>query len=158
MNTSDNVYFYTTSGMRDATRSLGVVLRWVTIILLMITPLRTVIADSGHCDMADMSNMDSMSNMVHMSGFDSSVHVDSTSLKSITKTVNADMSAHKCCKEGVSNNCQHHCGMNIHVSMFIQSVSFIQASFTTSLFETAIYSPVFRQQTPLLRPPSSLNS
>jgi len=149
--------------MRDATRSLGIVLRWMTIIMLMITPLRTVIADSGHCDMSDMSNMDSMSNMVHMSGFNSSVPVnlvqaDSAPLESIAKAVNDEMSIHKCCKEGVSNNCQHHCGMNIHVSMFIQSVSFVQTSFTTSLFETSVYSPVFRQQTPLLRPPSSLNS
>lgn len=132
--------------------SLGVVLRWVTIILLMITPLRAVIAGSHHCN---MKNMAEMSGMAHMSDSTSSAQADYSSLKSITKTVNNGMSVHKCCKEGASHNCQHHCGMSIHVSMFIQSVSFIQTSFITNLSETVINHTVFRQQSPLLRPPLS---
>lgn len=137
--------------MRDATRFLGMVLRWMMVVMLMITPLRTVMADGGHCDMANMSGMDNMA--VHMSRSDSSSQSDSA----LAKTMD-DMPTHKCCEEGGSNNCQHHCGMDIHVSMFVHSVTFIHTSFTSSLFETTIDYPVFRQRTPLLRPPSSLNS
>ena len=165
MNRNDNIYFSSLPKMRNVTRSLGIVLRWVTVIMLMITPLRTVVADGGHCHMANMSSMGNMAahkTGVHMSSVrmsrsgslvQSSAQPDST----FAKTMN-DMSVHKCCEEGGSGHCQCHCGMNIHVSMFIQSISFMQTSFTASLSEATIYSPVFRQQTPLLRPPSSLNS
>ena len=131
-------------------RVQNIVMRGFLVIFLMITPLRSVLASPGNCDMADMDMAQTLTQ---------GVFLESASPDSLNpKLQNNDDSVHQCCDETTALNCQNHCGMNVYVSILLQSPSLIESGVAASQFETVSLYPVFRQQTPLLRPPPHLHS
>jgi hypothetical protein len=113
------------------------------IILLMITPMRSVTAGQvSHCDTDEMSNMTSASHQMHMSQADI---VDSHQ----DKQQNAGQDC--CCCD--ADSCASNCDMGMTTSILMQNSTY------TPVFVSAVYIELFsskilaRALTPPTRPP-----
>ncbi len=149
----------------------GTVLHWVMIVMLMITPLRAVIAGESYCDMEamDMSHMshEALMSDTEVTGDASAVPVVGTDIdnKVISAFISTDLpvdmsekTMSKCCLEGGFSHCNNHCDMSVHFSMLLQPAIFTTESSVISQSDLLNEQPVFRQQSPLLRPPLSILS
>ncbi len=124
-------------------------LRYLLVILLIIAPLRSVLAEQGsHCDMANMSAemaTDSIHHMHHME--QASSHTG--------KTEQAPLSHNCCCCEG--NSCASNCEMSVSASIFMQASSYVPVF--VSAADTVLYSSdvLARALAPPSRPPLNLS-
>jgi len=128
-------------------------LNYVLIILLMVAPLRGVVA--AHCDMVKMSmqEMDVSSNTIVMHA--PMMH-DMSAMQS-TGSVPADTSKHHCCDDA-SASCSGVCDLGISFSLMLQEISYspvYKSSFNSVPFTSKI---LFRELTPPSRPPATFHS
>ncbi len=132
-------------------------LHYVLIILLMIAPLRGVVATQ--CNMGDMGEMDISSSSDVMPGsvilaYDME-HDMSAMLSADSKT--SEMNEHGCCDDA-SVNCSGACDLGVNISLVLQETSFA-AVYQNSINSVLISSKtLFRELTPPSRPPANLHS
>ncbi len=144
---------------------LSRVLHWFVIIMLMITPMRAVVAGQSHCDMAMNGVSQAMSDnmrLVHKASR-SSINKSSTVMIAVispeaseTAIPDSQMTEHKCCLETGYSHCNNHCDMSMHFTMMLQPTVFDSSIVLVSQIELMSEQPVFRQQSPLLHPPTQL--
>ena len=120
-------------------------LRYVLIILLMFSPLRSVTA--APCDMADMD--DSSHSTVMMT------HDMSTMLSA--DSMHPEVNGYNCCDD-ISINCTGGCDLVINASLLMQET--LYAPVYTNSFKSLASSSktLFRELTPPSRPPANLHS
>ena len=131
-------------------------LRYLLIILLMITPLRSVMAEQGsHCDMDDMPGMSStaitsntMANQMHMSQADNAqVDIDAPQYK--------QMQHECCCCDG--DSCANNCDMGLSISILMQDSAFSPVFVSASYIKLFSSDILARALTPPTRPPLKLS-
>lgn len=122
-------------------------MHYVIIILLMITPLRSVLASApalSYCDMADMDmTAKTMSMQMHV------VSVDAV----INKQAETDHK-YSCC-DGAT--CASNCDMGMSVSILIQSSSYLPVYINTTTLTLPASNLLVRALTPPSRPPVILS-
>jgi hypothetical protein len=126
-------------------------LHYVLIILLMLAPLRSVMAvEQAPCDMADM-DMEKTSMSMPVMDHDMSSH----EMSSDHMQVEQSAATHQCCC--CDSDCLSGCDMGMTASLFIQ------ASVFTPVFINTSSSPGFNSEilaralTPPSRPPANLS-
>ncbi len=120
-------------------------LHYVLIILLMLAPLRSVMA--APCDMASMD--DSSNDAVMMAH-------DMSSMLSVDSKY-SEVNDYNCCDD-ISFSCTGGCDLVINASLLMQE-TFYAPVYTNSFKSLASSSrTLFREITPPLRPPENLHS
>ncbi|NOQ70185.1 MAG: hypothetical protein GQ573_08770 [Gammaproteobacteria bacterium] len=128
-------------------------LHYVLIILLMIAPLRGVVATQ--CNMGDMGEMDISSASAVMLSSAILAHDMSAMLSTDSKI--SEMNEHGCCDDA-SVNCSGACDLGVNISLVLQETSFA-AVYQNSINSVLISSKtLFRELTPPSRPPANLHS
>ena len=122
-------------------------MHYVLIILLMITPLRSVLASMpalSHCDMADMDmTVKTMSMQMQ------AVSVDTV----INKQAETDNTC--CCCDGAT--CASNCDMGMSASILIQSSNYTPVFINTKTLTLSASNLLVRALTPPSRPPVILS-
>lgn len=129
-------------------------LRYLLVILLMLTPLRAVMAvQSSHCDMAEM-DMDVTT--VSMSDQGHDMH-DMSSHEMSAMQVSDDQSAgnQQCCC--CDSDCASNCDMNLTASLYMQASSYSPLYLSTSNSSAFNSEVLVRALTPPSRPPAKLS-
>lgn len=119
-------------------------LHYLLILLMMVAPLRGVIA--APCDMTEMN----ASSDAVMMGHDMSAMLSTDSMESETK-------GNSCCDD-ISINCSGDCDMGINVSLVLQGISYSPVYQNSFSLNSLSYKILFRELTPPSRPPASLHS
>ncbi len=137
-------------------------LNYVLIILLILAPLRSVLASQlMACDMEETSAVvmaeagDSMNHCEHLS-HDMSIDMPQD------KQLSDDSASHKntvqvtsCCSD---DSCKSNCHFAVSASLFIQNSEYLPMLFSTDVFETSVTTLLVRELSPPSRPPLSFYS
>ena len=130
-------------------------LHYVLIILLMIAPLRGVIAVP--CDMQEMNASSRATVMPGTVMSDSVMPAHDMSAMLSTDSMSSGMIEHGCCDDSTVN-CSADCDLGINFSLISQETSYspvFNNSFKSVSFSSKI---LFRELTPPSRPPANLHS
>lgn len=131
-------------------------LRYVLIILLMFSPMRSVMAmQSSHCDMSAMSAMSS-SDFMQQSGITLSKNTETSNFPDSTfahqHSDEQQQMNHKCCSSD-GNSCGSDCDMGITVSLLMQVSLYSPVFVNTEKLILSSPELLIRALTPPSRPP-----
>ena len=126
-------------------------LHYVLIILLVLAPVRSVMAmQQMNCDM-DSSKMPISMAMTASDVSVSKIHA-SHDMSSMTQN---DANQHSCCDQG--DSCISNCDMGVSVSLFIQTSAYSPLLLNVAEAENISSAPIIRELTPPSRPPLKLS-
>lgn len=119
-------------------------LNWIVIALMVMLPLRGVIAlDQSACEMHDEASEEMVDHSLH------AMHLMAEGAQ-----MDADESQN-CCSD-LSMNCNSDCGIGMSVSFLMQSAIAVPAQNETTFRTHVNNNLVFRDIAPPIRPPASL--
>lgn len=157
-----------------------ILLHWLLIVMITISPLRAVVAGGTLCNMPDtadeamshptvsrtdiahpasqpvqagMSHLEHAGHFVPPAGLVDDVDADDVDTDNMDAANN-----HSCCCCDSFGACDNQCDMGMHLTLLLQHATAQPQQLAVSHSEIISYQPVFRQPTPPSRPPSFIHS